>query len=75
MTFLSGGAGGGYSEKAAKPETTVQDSVSTLGMKPPDISNNTSGHFPVMFVATEPFPPPDTYQVFYVNKPYQMIAA
>ena len=40
---------------AAKPETTVQASVSTfVSMKPLDINNNMSGHFPVMFVATEP---------------------
>lgn len=41
--------GGGVSDKkAAKPLTTVRDSVSC--MTPLDVLKKTSGHFPALFV-------------------------
>lgn len=39
----------------AKQETTVPDAILTVvGMKPLDISSRTLGHFPAVFMATEP---------------------
>ena len=48
LNFMSGSDGDGKgSQKAFKPETTVQDGASTF-------SSNASQRFPAMFVVTEP---------------------
>lgn len=61
LAFMSGGrdyGGDVRGDKAAKPVTAVRACVSAfLSMTPVDIFKETSGQFPVVFVATRYFMP------------------